>query len=229
VRDPVTCKATSQPAVPGGGGHGSSSAQRASAINASDRHVGVRRRRVLAANSASCSTYSTATVSNAARPAGHALRPQHHGRRDPFASRKPTDELSANASLLYGRYDGVRLEAASGPDRRRQLQVPRLRSIQHARRMAAQPRHRPRPERRRPVGGACVPDYTRPTPLLRLTVHGGENNGGARRFQHRGRSRRAVRTTVSAMRTPSNFEGGRLRHRRGEKVKASEDPACELR
>jgi iron complex outermembrane receptor protein len=105
-----------------------------------------------------------------------------------FASRKPTDELSTNVSLLYGNYNDIRLEGGvGGPVVDDKLNV----------RVSGLYESRDGTTKNRVTGdmvndidmwaARAIVDFT-PTDssLLRLIVHGGQNNGGARQFQHRG-------------------------------------------
>jgi len=105
-----------------------------------------------------------------------------------FASRMPTDELSSNVSLLYGNYDDIRLEGGiGGPLVDDKLNV----------RVSGLYENRDGTTKNRVTGdkvndidmwaARAIADFT-PTDslLLRLIVHGGQNNGSARQFQHRG-------------------------------------------
>lgn len=105
-----------------------------------------------------------------------------------FASRKPTEELSANLSLLYGRYNEVRLEGGiGGPIVEDKLEF----------RVAGLYDQRDGWLHNRVTGhelndvdlwaARAILDYTPSDAwLLRLTLHAGQNSGGARQFQHRG-------------------------------------------
>jgi iron complex outermembrane receptor protein len=105
-----------------------------------------------------------------------------------FSSRKPTDEFAANMSMLYGRYDEFRLEGGiGGPIVEDKVNV----------RIAGLYNQRDGWLRNRATGNdlndldlwaaRAIVDFTpMDTLLLRLTVHGGANRGGARQFQHRG-------------------------------------------
>jgi len=105
-----------------------------------------------------------------------------------FASRLPTDELSANASVLYGNYNDIRFEGGiGGPVVDDRLKV----------RVSALYDNRDGWLKNRVTGHDLndvdlwalrgIVDFT-PTDslLLRLTLHAGQNRGGARQFQHRG-------------------------------------------
>ena len=105
-----------------------------------------------------------------------------------FASRMPTDELSSNVSLLYGNYNDIRLEGGiGGPLVDDKLNV----------RVSGLYENRDGTTKNRVTGdkvndidmwaARAIADFT-PTDslLLRLIVHGGQNNGSARQFQHRG-------------------------------------------
>jgi iron complex outermembrane recepter protein len=107
-----------------------------------------------------------------------------------FASRKPTDQLSSNVSLLYGNYNDIRLEGGiGGPVVDDKLNV----------RVSGLYENRDGTTKNRVTGNKvndidmwaarAIVDFT-PTDssLLRLIVHGGQNNGGARQFQHRGQN-----------------------------------------
>lgn len=105
-----------------------------------------------------------------------------------FTSRKPTDELSANASLLYGRFNEVSIEAGvGGPIIADKLKV----------RIAGLYNNRDGTTYNRVTGNRVnnlnlwaargIVDFTpSDNALIRLSVHGGRNTGGARQFQHRG-------------------------------------------
>lgn len=105
-----------------------------------------------------------------------------------FSSRKPTNELTMNASLLYGRFDEVHLEAGvGGPIVKDVLKV----------RVAGLYNRRDGTTLNRVTGNHVndidiwaargIVDFTpSASALLRLSVHGGANRGGARQFQHRG-------------------------------------------
>ena len=105
-----------------------------------------------------------------------------------FASRLPTDELSTNLSLLYGKYNEVRLEGGiGGPVIEDKLKI-RVSGLYNTRDGWLNNRVTGHDLNDVDLWAArAILDYT-PTDslLLRLTVHGGENNGGARQFQHRG-------------------------------------------
>ena len=105
-----------------------------------------------------------------------------------FASRKPTNELSTDLSVLYGRYNEVRLEGGiGGPIVDDKLKI----------RVSGLYDNRDGWMHNRVTGhdlndvdlwaARAIVDYT-PTDslLLRLSLHSGQNNGGARQFQHRG-------------------------------------------
>lgn len=105
-----------------------------------------------------------------------------------FSSRKPTNELTMNASLLYGRFDEVHLEAGvGGPIVKDVLKV----------RVAGLYNRRDGTTLNRVTGNHVndidiwaargIVDFTpSDSALLRFSVHGGANRGGARQFQHRG-------------------------------------------
>lgn len=105
-----------------------------------------------------------------------------------FSSRKPTDELSVDASALYGRFDEVQFEAGIGGPL-----VPDMLNV----RVAGLYNKRDGWMLNRVTGNKLndidvwaargifdvMPDDDR---LIRLIVHGGRSRGGARQFQHRG-------------------------------------------
>ncbi len=105
-----------------------------------------------------------------------------------FASRKPTDELSGDFSALYGRFNEVQLEGGiGGPIAKDLLKV----------RVAGFYNRRDGTTYNRLTGNRVnninlwalrgIADLTpAPNVLLRVSVHGGNNTGGARQFQHRG-------------------------------------------
>ncbi|WP_421854344.1 TonB-dependent receptor [Novosphingobium sp.] len=105
-----------------------------------------------------------------------------------FSSRKPTDELSGDFSALYGRFNEVQLEGGiGGPIVKDLLKV----------RVAGFYNRRDGTTLNRVTGHYVnninlwalrgIADFTpAPNVLLRLSVHGGNNTGGARQFQHRG-------------------------------------------
>lgn len=105
-----------------------------------------------------------------------------------FSSRKPTEEFSLDAAASYGRFNEVRLEAGVGG-----AIVPDLVKV----RVAGFYNRRDGTTLNRVTGnrgnnldiwaGRGIVDITPSSDLLfRLTVHGGQNRGGARQFQHRG-------------------------------------------
>ena len=105
-----------------------------------------------------------------------------------FASRKPTDELSTDLSVLYGRYNEVRLEGGiGGPIIEDKLKI-RVSGLYNTR--DGWLRNRVTGHELNDVdlwAARAILDFT-PTDslLLRLSLHSGQNNGGARQFQHRG-------------------------------------------
>ena len=105
-----------------------------------------------------------------------------------FASRKPTDELSTDMSVLYGRYNEVRLEGGmGGPIIEDKLKI-RVSGLYNTR--DGWLRNRVTGHDLNDVdlwAARAILDFT-PTDslLLRLSLHSGQNNGGARQFQHRG-------------------------------------------
>ena len=105
-----------------------------------------------------------------------------------FTSRKPTDELSTDLSVLYGRYNEVRLEGGiGGPIIEDKLKI-RVSGLYNTR--DGWLRNRVTDHELNDVdlwAARAILDFT-PTDslLLRLSLHSGQNNGGARQFQHRG-------------------------------------------
>ncbi|GAB5349897.1 TonB-dependent receptor [Alteriqipengyuania sp. 357] len=105
-----------------------------------------------------------------------------------FSSRKPTDEFSANAAISYGRFNEVQAEAGVGG--------PIIGDVLKAR-VAGTYLRRDGWLLNRVTGnklnaldmwaGRAIVDFT-PSPdvLVRAIVHGGQNRGDARQFQHRG-------------------------------------------
>jgi iron complex outermembrane receptor protein len=105
-----------------------------------------------------------------------------------FASRQPTNELSANASVLYGNYNDVRFEGGiGGPivDDKIKVRLSGLYDKRDGWLLNRVTGHHLNDVDLWAVRG--IVDFT-PTDalLLRLTLHTGQNLGGARQFQHRG-------------------------------------------
>jgi iron complex outermembrane recepter protein len=105
-----------------------------------------------------------------------------------FSSRKPTDEFSANGAVSYGRFNEVQLEGGVGG--------PIIRDVLKAR-VAGTYLRRDGWLLNRVTGnklndldmwaGRAIVDFTPNSDVLvRAIVHGGQNRGGARQFQHRG-------------------------------------------
>lgn len=105
-----------------------------------------------------------------------------------FSSRKPTDEFSADAAVSYGRFNEVHAEAGVGG--------PIAGDVLKAR-VAGTYLRRDGWLLNRVTGnklndldmwaGRAILDFTpNPDVLVRAIVHGGQNRGGARQFQHRG-------------------------------------------
>lgn len=105
-----------------------------------------------------------------------------------FSSRKPTDEFSANAAISYGRFNEVQAEAGVGG--------PIIGDVLKAR-VAGTYLRRDGWMLNRVTGnklnaldmwaGRAIVDFTpNPDVLVRAIVHGGQNRGDARQFQHRG-------------------------------------------
>jgi iron complex outermembrane receptor protein len=105
-----------------------------------------------------------------------------------FSSVKPSDELSSNVSLLYGNYNDIRLEGGiGGPLVADKVKV-RVSGLYETRDGTTKNRVTGDDVNDMDLWAArAIVDFT-PTDssLLRLIVHGGQNNGGARQFQHRG-------------------------------------------
>lgn len=105
-----------------------------------------------------------------------------------FASRRPTDTLSGDFSALYGRFNEVRLEGGIGGPVAGDALKARISGLYH--RSDGSTFNRVTGNRVNNIdlwAGRFILDYS-PTPdaLVRLTIHAGRNNGGARQFQHRG-------------------------------------------
>lgn len=105
-----------------------------------------------------------------------------------FSSRKPTDEFSANAAVSYGRFNEVQVEGGVGG--------PIIGDVLKAR-VAGTYLRRDGWLLNRVTGnklndldmwaGRAIVDFTpNEDILIRAIVHGGQNRGGARQFQHRG-------------------------------------------
>lgn len=105
-----------------------------------------------------------------------------------FSSRKPTDAFEANAALSYGRFNEVQFEGGVGG--------PIAGDVLKAR-VAGTYLQRDGWLLNRVTGnklndldmwaGRAIIDFTpNPDMLIRAIVHGGQNRGGARQFQHRG-------------------------------------------
>ena len=105
-----------------------------------------------------------------------------------FSSRKPTDELSADAAVSYGRFNEVQAEAGIGR--------PILGDVLKAR-VSGTYLRRDGWLLNRVTGnklnaldmwaGRAIVDFTpNPDVLVRAIVHGGQSRGDARQFQHRG-------------------------------------------
>jgi iron complex outermembrane receptor protein len=105
-----------------------------------------------------------------------------------FSSKKPTNELSTDFSALYGRYNEVRLEGGiGGPIVDDKLKI-RLSGLYNKRDGWMLNRVTGHHLNDLDLWAArAIIDFT-PTDslLLRLSMHSGQNNGGARQFQHRG-------------------------------------------
>jgi len=104
-----------------------------------------------------------------------------------FASRMPTDELSTNVSLLYGNYNDIRLEGGIGGPVADTLKV-RVSGLYETRDGTTRNRYTGHDANNIDLWAArAIADFTpSDSLLLRLIVHGGQNNGDARQFQHRG-------------------------------------------
>ena len=105
-----------------------------------------------------------------------------------FASRKPTEDLSGDVSAIYGRFNEVLLEGGVGGALVKDTLKVRVSGLYN---------RRDGTTFNRVTGNNVnnvnlwalrgIADFT-PSPdvLMRLSVHGGKNTGGARQFQHRG-------------------------------------------
>ena len=105
-----------------------------------------------------------------------------------FSSRKPTNDFSADATALYGRFDEVMLEGGiGGPIVADRLKV-RVSGLYNRR--DGTTLNRVTGNRVNDVDLWAARAIVDVTPsddvLLRLSIHGGANRGGARQFQHRG-------------------------------------------
>lgn len=105
-----------------------------------------------------------------------------------FSSRKPTDELSGNAALSYGRYNEVQLEGGVGGPIVTDLVKMRVAGTYLRRdgwllnRVTGNKLN----DLDMWAGRAIVDVTPSEDVLIRAIVHGGQNRGGARQFQHRG-------------------------------------------
>ncbi len=105
-----------------------------------------------------------------------------------FSSRKPTDELSANASASYGRFNEVQLEAGvGGPivDDLLKMRVAGTYTRRDGWLLNRVTGHKLN-DLNMWAGRAIVDLTPSENLLIRAIVHGGQNRGGARQFQHRG-------------------------------------------
>lgn len=105
-----------------------------------------------------------------------------------FSSRKPTNEFSADVSALYGRFNEVRLEGGVGGPIVDNLIKVRIAGIYNRRDGTTFNRFTGNRVNNIDLwAGRAVVDVT-PTDnlLIRGIIHGGQNRGGARQFQHRG-------------------------------------------
>jgi iron complex outermembrane receptor protein len=105
-----------------------------------------------------------------------------------FSSRMPTDELSTNVSVIYGNYNDIRLEGGiGGPVVDDTLKV-RVSGLYESRDGTTHNRYTGHDQNNIDLWAArAIADFTpSDSLLLRLIVHGGQNNGDARQFQHRG-------------------------------------------
>lgn len=105
-----------------------------------------------------------------------------------FSSHKPTDSLSGDASALYGRFNEVRLEGGIGGPIAGDTLKARVSGLYH--RNDGSTFNRVTGNRVNDIdlwAARGIVDFTpSPDTLVRLTIHGGRNSGGARQFQHRG-------------------------------------------
>ena len=105
-----------------------------------------------------------------------------------FSSRKPTDQLSGDLSALYGRFNEVRLEGGVGGPIAGDMLKARISGLYH--RNDGTTFNRVTGNRVNNIdlwAARGIIDFTPSSDaLVRLIVHTGRNNGGARQFQHRG-------------------------------------------
>lgn len=105
-----------------------------------------------------------------------------------FSSRKPSNEPTMNASLLYGRFNEVHVEAGVGGPIVKDVLKVRVAGLYNRRDGTTLNRVTGNHVNDIDVWAARgIVDFTpSDAVLLRLSVHGGANRGGARQFQHRG-------------------------------------------
>lgn len=105
-----------------------------------------------------------------------------------FSSKKPSDTLSGDFSALYGRFNEVRLEGGVGGPIAGDVLKARISGLYH--RSDGSTFNRLTGNRVNNIdlwAARGIVDFTPSSDaLIRLTVHGGRNTGGARQFQHRG-------------------------------------------
>lgn len=105
-----------------------------------------------------------------------------------FSSRMPSDSFTADGSLLYGRFNEVRLEGGVGGPLVNDLLKVRVAGVYHQ--SDGSTFNRVTGNRVNNIdlwAGRAIFDFTpSDAALLRLSVHGGRTSGGARQFQHRG-------------------------------------------
>lgn len=105
-----------------------------------------------------------------------------------FSSRKPTDHFTGDLSASYGRFDEFRLEGGVGGPLVKDTVAMRVSGLYHTRDGTVFNRvtgHKVN-DLDMWAGRAIVDITPGPGALIRLSVHGGKNTGGARQFQHRG-------------------------------------------
>jgi len=105
-----------------------------------------------------------------------------------FSSRKPTDYFTGNLSASYGRFNEFRLEGGVGGPLVQDTVAMRVSGLYHTRDGTVFNRVTGNKVNDLEMwAGRAIVDITPgPGSLIRLSVHGGKNTGGARQFQHRG-------------------------------------------
>ena len=105
-----------------------------------------------------------------------------------FSSRKPTNTLSADFSALYGRFNEVRVEGGIGGPIAGDLLKARISGVYHRSDGSTFNRFTGNRVNNLDMWAARgIFDFTpSDQSLIRISIHGGRNSGGARQFQHRG-------------------------------------------